>query len=103
MFTGNSALTATTNTSGGGADDTEISAATLFTLSTVDPDDVSGFTYTFSGNATYNVNVDNGSETFTMNPTTGIVTTTSLDYDNGVQTINITTPRSADPDGATQG
>ncbi|XIA62915.1 beta strand repeat-containing protein [Bradyrhizobium sp. TZ2] len=103
VFTGNIGLAATTNGMGGGADDTEIAAASLFTVSTVDPDDASGFEYTFSGSATFGVTVDNGgAETFTMNAGTGVVTTSSLDYDNGVQNITITTPRSADPDNATK-
>jgi hypothetical protein len=101
IFTGNAGLSPSTN-----GDDTEIANnSVLFTLTGVDPDDLSGFVYTFNGNGTFGVTVDNGgAETFTMNSGTGVVTTTSLDYDNGVQTIVIDPPdqpRVADPDGAT--
>ena len=102
IFTGNGALSATTIPDNG-TDITRISSnSTLFTLSSVDPDNASGFTYTFSGSATHNVTVDGNNETFTMDGSSGAVTTTQQDYDNGVQTIMITTPRTQDPSGNTR-
>ena len=70
----------------------------MFTLSTVDPDDVSGFTYTFNGAGTAAVTVDGDSETFTLNPVTGAVTTTALAY-NDPAVVTVTTYRTADDDG----
>jgi T1SS-143 domain-containing protein len=102
IFTGNGALAATTIPDSG-TDITRISNnSTLFTLSSVDPDNASGFTYTFSGSAAHGVTVDGSNETFTMGGSSGAVTTSQLDYDNGVQTIAITTPRTQDPGGNTR-
>ena len=95
LVTGNSGIAV----GGGGAGDTTIASGTvLFTLSSVDPDDISGFTYTFNGAGTAAVTVDGDSETFTMNPTTGAVTTTALAYGNPATVVM--SVRSTDDDGA---
>ena len=74
VFTGNAGLTASTS-----GINTTVSASTLFTLSTIDPDSAS-FTYTFNGNATQAETIGGNAETFTMNSSSGAVTTTALSY-----------------------
>ncbi|WP_310221192.1 Ig-like domain-containing protein [Neorhizobium sp. 2083] len=100
-FTGNANLAAITE--GGWNPDTHINNnSALFTLSTVDPDDTSGFNYSFNGQATQAVSVDGDSESLLVNSSSGLVTSNStFNYDN-VQTITILTPKSVDPDGASR-
>jgi Ca2+-binding RTX toxin-like protein len=70
---------------------TEVSNhSTLFTASAVDPDDSSGFHYSFNGGGdTQSVTVGGSSETFTIDPNSGALTTTKLDYTT-VQDIQLT-------------
>jgi VCBS repeat-containing protein len=97
VFTGNSSLNA--GLSGGF---TTITGSTLlFTVSTVDPDNTTPFTYSFNGNSSHAVTVGGIGETFDISSSTGAVTTDntgsgSLSY-NTVQTITFANqPRSRD-------
>ncbi|MDZ7875678.1 MAG: Ig-like domain-containing protein [Rhizobium sp.] len=93
-FTGNVNLTESRD-----GKDTEIaSGSQIFKMTAIDPDDTSGFDYKFGASQTQSVNVG-GSETFTVNGSSGQVTTSSLDFD-GVQSVTISTPTVADADGA---
>ena len=94
-FIGNSGLSA--GTSGGNT--TISNNSTLFTLSTIDPDNSSGFTYKFGGSGSVGVTVGGNGETFSMGSSSGGVTTTNLSY-NTVQTIALTTPTTTDGGGS---
>jgi VCBS repeat-containing protein len=101
QFTGNIDLTAS-QASGQGNDPTTVAdGAGIFKMTALDPDNTNGFLYKFGGSTAQVVNID-GSETFTVGASSGQVTTTALRYNDGVESVTISTPTVTDADGATR-